>query len=314
MDLSESVQEPPLLVMLDESRFEFGGAQFDGADIRFVMADGTVLPHEIETWTSEQAVVWIKPPVVRPDGEEVALYFGNPEAPPLGREEEVWSNGYRAVWHMDPALQDSASGGNDCLGLSTTVGDGVFGRAIEFSDGIVLCDDSELDGLLTTGGTISAWVLPPLVPPTPAGRIVDKSSNTTPGGYNVALRNDVSIQFARGHDSLGLWATPPGSIALADWTWVFVTFADDGDGAAPVFYFDGVLQTTTVISNPTGQPDNEEGLPVAIGNISGTQDRIFGGVIDEVRLSDELRDETWVILQNVSMQDQLISFGRVETR
>ncbi|MBI2852415.1 MAG: DUF2341 domain-containing protein, partial [Chloroflexi bacterium] len=63
--ISSNLSSFPVLVRLTTSNFEFGSAQSDGGDLRFIDTDGaTVLDYEIERWTSSEAWVWVKVPTL----------------------------------------------------------------------------------------------------------------------------------------------------------------------------------------------------------------------------------------------------------
>ena len=64
------------------------------ADLRFVDRDGTLLPHEIETWNEAgTSYVWVKVPQI--DGssgtDHIWLYYGNAAAPDAQNVAAVWN-------------------------------------------------------------------------------------------------------------------------------------------------------------------------------------------------------------------------------
>ena len=106
----ENLVDFPVLVQLDSSRIDYSLTQNDGADLRFVDRDGTLLPHEIETWNEAgTSYVWVKVPQI--DGssgtDHIWLYYGNAAAPDAQNVAAVWNSGYVAVYHLDDTLQDS---------------------------------------------------------------------------------------------------------------------------------------------------------------------------------------------------------------
>src|SRR5215475_7299892 len=63
--------------VMDGSRIDLSDAASDGADLRFVEDDGTVLPYELEQW-SPTPVAWVRVPTIDPgDADHVWLYYGN---------------------------------------------------------------------------------------------------------------------------------------------------------------------------------------------------------------------------------------------
>ena len=91
----------PVLVRLGPSVAGFHYEDFaspDGADLVFTDADGTVIPHEIDTWnTNGESLVWVKLPSMAKNTPFRAYWGRMPDAP--NDPTAVWS-GYVGVWHM----------------------------------------------------------------------------------------------------------------------------------------------------------------------------------------------------------------------
>ena len=63
--VSEELTDFPVLVVLDSERISYTETLDEGQDIRFVDADGTMLPHEIESWNEAgSSYVWVKVPSI----------------------------------------------------------------------------------------------------------------------------------------------------------------------------------------------------------------------------------------------------------
>ena len=77
---TENLADFPVLVVLNSGNIDYSKTQDNGADLRFIDADGTMLAHEIETWNeSGDSYVWVKIPQV--DGssntDSIVMYYGN---------------------------------------------------------------------------------------------------------------------------------------------------------------------------------------------------------------------------------------------
>src|SRR5689334_6453518 len=71
------------------------------AQVRFFSAEGAALPHEHAGGGS----YWVRLAELE---EPFFVYFGDPNATDSAHPTEVWSNRYRAVWHLDgPATADA---------------------------------------------------------------------------------------------------------------------------------------------------------------------------------------------------------------
>lgn len=109
----------PVLVRISEARisgFDYDSCKEGGADISFALEDGTLLPHEIDTWnTSGESLVWVKVPKLV-QGTEFYLRW-NDSAPLQNTPEDVWSSNYIGVWHMNSlnnkAVPDATGHGYD---------------------------------------------------------------------------------------------------------------------------------------------------------------------------------------------------------
>jgi len=93
-----------ILIELDSSNFDFSHTQANGEDIRFVDANGNLLPHWIEEWDSvnKKAKVWVKVPSIPANSEiEIYMYYGNESVRSM-------SNGYK-VFPLFDDFEDATS-------------------------------------------------------------------------------------------------------------------------------------------------------------------------------------------------------------
>ena len=92
----------PVLVKLSTSISGFSYADFQkpkGGDLRFADANGTLLPHEIDTWnTNGVSTVWVKVPSLSANGTITACY--GCANPPAVAAKDVWDENYVGVWHL----------------------------------------------------------------------------------------------------------------------------------------------------------------------------------------------------------------------
>ena len=110
-----------------------------GWDIRFELADGTKLDHELEYYDSAtgRIVAWVEIPTLYGSSDtEYYIYYGKAG---LGASEEnitgTWNSNIKGVWHMKenpggsaPQLIDSTSGDSDM----TTGGSMTSGQSVDF--------------------------------------------------------------------------------------------------------------------------------------------------------------------------------------
>ena len=108
----------PLLVRLSTVRqqsFNPSDCGTNGADLRFALADGTLLSHEVDTWsTTGESAVWVNVPSLAADTEIVA-YWGVKDSSlaPAVNAADAWPD-YVAVYHLGEgnATANDSSGNN----------------------------------------------------------------------------------------------------------------------------------------------------------------------------------------------------------
>lgn len=135
----------PVLVRLTETEggFSYANASADGSDIRFALADGTILASEVSLWDPNgESLVWVSVPTLAV-GTEIYLYWGGSRSFPASQTDgSVWSAaGYFAVWHMDEdstttIAKDSAGGAMEGTHVNTMPGqsDAKVGRSVRISN------------------------------------------------------------------------------------------------------------------------------------------------------------------------------------
>ena len=106
-NVPDDVENYPLAVLLDKSRFDFSQARADGADIRFFDAAGKALPHAIELWDRESgsAAIWVLLDVVKGNSKDqsIVMRWGHSGAPDISDSKAVfrraaWIRGRLAPW------------------------------------------------------------------------------------------------------------------------------------------------------------------------------------------------------------------------
>ncbi len=112
----ENLIDFPVLVKLEDGvNIDYNKTNIDGSDIRFVDTDGTELSYEIEQWDETgDSFVWVKVPQIDVgDQDYIFIYYGNGLAIDNQNGSDVWSNGYKAVFHNNDVtsstIHDSVS-------------------------------------------------------------------------------------------------------------------------------------------------------------------------------------------------------------
>jgi hypothetical protein len=316
----------PVLVVLTPNRIDQDAVAPGGSDLRFVDVNGTVvLPHEIERWSpGGTSFVWVRLPTVPylDDTYSFWVYYGNPNAPSNESAEEVWSSGYRGVWHLgepDGPLHNSAENlahgdpGNTAHEASGKIAAARrFGGHEAGDQHIPLGPDSAayFDGW--SSFTLSLWVRPDYPDDETweqdhPGRLLHKGA---PMSNGVAIRQENAslpagegrgrIRFQFQPDDQGV--SPSVVLRRQQWSWIAYTF----DGEVVRAFLDGI----------------EVGSDLVSGHalVGGTNTIHFGhtseallGALDEIRFADVARSWVWIEAQHRSMTDELLAYSNPES-
>ncbi len=313
----------PILVQLDASRIDYGLTQNGGQDLRFVDADGTLLAHEIESWNeSGTSTVWVRIPQVDQNSttDFITMYYGNVAAADGQNAVAVWAGQDQAVYHLHNDFLDSTGNLNNASNIVSLDAVGRFGDAQSFdgsSGRITIPSNASVDDVFDGGGSVSAWFNAAGWGEGDYGRILDKSSGTTPSpnGWSLQLEaSDNRLIFEIGFQGgIGRWRLQPNTVSLNAWHHVTVVYDSSSAGNDPTIYLDGVAQTLIESDTPTGNMFSDAGLNLTIGN-DASANRTFDGLIDEVRISSATHSADWFATEYQASNDNLVSFGSVETR
>jgi len=104
----------PLLIYKSNDSYLASNAQADGDDLLFTLSDGeTKLSHEIEKFDSStgELAAWVKIPTLsHATNTVIHLYYGNAAAANQENINDVWSNNYLGVWHLDESPANGVAG------------------------------------------------------------------------------------------------------------------------------------------------------------------------------------------------------------
>lgn len=283
---------------------ENGGkvASPEGLDLRFELANGSKLDHEIEHYdpAGGKLLVWIRlPSWTLTQQIQIMVYYGNPstsasEANPAG----VWQ-GYLARWRL-PDGGDATGSGRDLTPQSVLAGE-LLGSAASF-DGtgrLSLDDTSWLGGLERL--TVQALVKPDAAMLGSNVRILghDGSSGITLGYLHESDDGVADVVYAAigGTEGEALVVSRGGrqssdrQLIHTDWQ----------SSTAPQLFLNGVRATPSRSEARAGTVRNGTG-PLDIG-------RDWIGLIDEIRITDRLLPTSWITLEARNMLAPELSYG-----
>lgn len=314
-------EEVPLLVTLGAENTRWDAIEPDLSNLRFVgSAEGSdiELPFEVAQISEDSAQLWVLLPEVSSEADHFRVEYG------VGVRSQAWSPGdvwpaYEAVWHLgedpeDPQPQYLDSSGND-RHITNPANDsipsedmvpGIVGRAPRFTQEREL-QISNADWPESNIGdrfTLEAWVQYEDTPPNSYRAIIRKSntyeligSRNEPDPLERPVWSVYDGSDFRHTAALGeSWNQGPGV-----WNYAAATFERNmAQGQVrTALYLDGVEVATE--DSPDYQPAQTQ-ADFRIGSE-------LTAVVDEVRVSFEVRPRSWFELQNRSMRDELLKYG-----
>lgn len=304
----------PVLVKLTSSNFDFSKAQSAGQDIRFTDSDGTtLLSYEIEKWDSvnSQAWVWVKKPSIDTTGNDnIYFYYGNSSAADAQAATSVWNSNYVAVFHLKESgngtageYKDSTSnayngqgGSGTASKVPTLTASGQLDGAQTFDGGNDVIRTTAGTGMSVSAGTISAWAYPTS---TGTNRYVYSSSGPSNNRFYIQYTGaGGTVNFTRGNPSGAVTSTIP----LNQWSHLVLAW----DATTVYGYVNGLSVGSNAYTNSSATAGTAR---------IGSQDESitgFPGIIDEMRISNVVRPESWIAATYKSDTDAFGTFASEE--
>jgi len=312
----ENLNDFTVLVKLNGTRIDYGRTRPSGTDIRFTDSDGTTpIAYEIERWNDgSSSFVWVQVPRVDASStvDSIVMYYDNPGAPDASRPAATWDASYEAVWHLDPALDDSTTNGHGGTDMGSSRAAGYISRGRHFGGG-----GQQVVTDRTVGSapdlTFSFWMRSEV--DTGFHRPIEKRPGSGTQGWSV-LQRPVGDTFPRGlifrvgsSSDYGGWGNEvSASNVYAVNTWVHVVGTYESASSTGKLYIDGSMVDEVTNTDARGVANTDDEL--VIGSADGFER--FVGDIDEVRISSVARSPAHVAAQFLSESDAFVTFGAEE--
>jgi len=288
----------PVLIDISDDGDLAAHAQVDFDDILFTLGsvgwvsgyDFIRLNHEIESFDSSDGnlTVWVRVPFLSSSVDTVLyMYYGNSTCDGMGSSSGVWSSGYRLVQHLNESgtgtRYDSTSFGNDGVPGGYDGDEAVSGMidgADDFdgTDDVIDCgNDASLN--IVDNITVETWLKLDSV----GVRQSVMSKYNTDRAWILEIYSNNKVRWL-GQNTPALGQVYSNAV-LSTGVWYHIV----GVFERPTFsiYINGNLDNTVswdydMIDNPNDH--------LLISNAGNTVD----GIIDEVRVSDVVRNASWV--------------------
>lgn len=326
--IGENLVNFPVLVHLTAARVDFSKIKAAGADIRFVDADdATPLKYEIELWddVGEEAWVWVKIPQINMSSsytDYFYMYYNNAAAVDDQDPANVWDANYVLVDHMQDGVDtshtiDSTANNND--GAKTAADEPVeasgqigYGQNYDgVNDNINVGAGGTLANVFSAGGTVEAIMYADSFPVAASNEphIVGKNfwlfSATE---RDIRTYKKALIFYANWSGVDGTWQTNNNTILAGNWYHVAAAYNSSSDANDALFYISGSPSTVYEVSTPSIAYLDDTADSCYIGG-NAAANRLWDGVIDEVRISNIIRSSDWVEASYMTTFDTLLYYG-----
>ncbi len=308
VEIGGDIGNVPILLRLVEGSYSFGAAMEDGADIRFVAADGkTVLGHHIESYDSlmGEGFAWVTVEGVKPLADNAFfLYLGNPDhaevpAPEISKRfdpETVLA--YHFNEQGAPHV-DATGNGNTSENSAAAVAGAIIGGGARFTGSTIVNIPATPTLEWSDGQTLtwSAWVKPLTLGP----NAVIFSRSDAGKGLTIGLDNGIPFASVRGG------GRAVGTEAFVVGTWMHLAVV--ANGSEIILYVNGEDAGKAAGSLPALN------VPIQIGSAGGSDG--FNGEIDEMTIARTARPAGFLRVAAVSQgpgenAQRLVRFGEIE--
>ena len=311
----------PVLVKLSASTISgFSYADFarpNGGDLRFADSNGTLLPHEIDTWNSNGvSTVWVKVPLLEKGATITAHYgFTGTGNPAPVNSKDVWDDDYVGVWHLGesalPLVESSATSSNFEQPYGSSIqyaAEGIVGGSVDFGGGagnsVVAPDHDALDGF--SKFTIEAWTLEDKF--VSGAGILGKrgTSSSSDAAYFIYDMGSAETPkyglFMETNATTSVFWTCNLLPTFGEWNYLAYTVDMTISSSNVRGYKNGTYASANSVACASVMPNCASDL--VLGNVSANNQYYpFGGKIDEVRISKIVRSAEWIKATHDTIKD-----------
>ena len=290
-----------VLVRLHDGNFSFESAAENGADLRFIAADGkTPLAYQIESFDGmlHEAYVWVKLPDLKPAAKTAFhLYYGNPAPDSAApKATDAFDSDTALVWHFagrGSAPADSTANGNNADAPATTAEGSLAGSGLRLLGNVPVSikNSPSLEWKAGQPLTLSTWIKPGALQP----NAIVFSRGEGADGLQILL--DQGAPVIRLGSQKSAAAAP---VTAAAWSHLALV----ADGKTLQLFLNGVPYASLAGA-----------LPAANGPITlGAAESGFAGELDEFSISTTARSTGWIKLAatNPSATDASLSVAAAE--
>jgi len=284
---TQDLRDYQVKIVLNSNNFPLEKCKPDGSDIRFRDETGQPLPYWIESWNSEEAIVWCKISYIPANRTKTTwLIYGNPAALSESNGANVFEQfnvqDVVAFWHLDESQWTGAVGevkdetGNDhgtAYNGADTTSTAKYKRAGLFDgtdDYVFIPNYPDLD--ITDKVTIEAWAKSAVAGQKNCIIVGTQSPNSATHRHYFGFDSNGRLGIGVGNEA---WNNEGNNYTL-DTNWHFYSFVTDGD--THKIYVDGQYRGAKVgVLKPS-----TNAWFIGANHFGTSFNSPFNGIIDEV--------------------------------
>lgn len=297
----------PVLITADNIKSAFWGhVKSDGSDIVLTANDGTTKLYrelvQIDT-TWQRLELWVNTSLLSATDVDLYIYYGNAAGAEVN-DANTWDSNFKLVHHMNDNpdisnISDSTINNNDGIKKGSnepaeTSGkwhpNGGKAQNFDGVDDYINCGHNASIADFNTF-TTEFWFERYSAGENNAGRLTKKMDR-----YWTNVSGQFYCEMQRWSGDEGEWRT--ASSIIIDYTWHHIVIRYNYGSTAndPVVMIDGIIVSLTEVTTPTDPYGvySDAADDFFIGDDSD-HTRSFDGIIDEVRYSNIIRSDNWVI-------------------
>ncbi len=151
------------------------------------------------------------------------------------------------------------------------------------NDYVNCSSDASIDNIFSGGGTFSCWISPETDGGQNIGTIIGKGTMSIRIEEDDSIGTKLVLNKAFSGDN-GTWSTADDVVLTNKLNHIVVTYNSLSASNNPVIYVNGISLAVTEDNAPTSNASTDASSDLFIGNVDGTTNRFFDGIIDEVSM------------------------------
>jgi gliding motility-associated-like protein len=282
----------------------------NGFDIAFSDATGTIqLNHQIEEYDPITGTIsiWVQVPSLSTStNTDIRIYYGNATVATDQSTTNTWDTNFKAVYHLNNDLNDGTSTGSNLTDVSTTSSPGKIENGRKFITGNSLYSVPNPSLQITGDLTLSTWVKINTLQGglkenclINYGDFGDQPFENTLYYFNILSTGQLNMFWEDG-PGFDYAMTTTNTIALSG-QYSLLSVTRNSSTKELYFYQNGVL-----IEGPISysyNPNNGSSSYLRLGQSQENTFDDFVGELDEVRISNNIRSQDWLITSYNTMND-----------